>query len=352
VRGIDRLLLAAALLFAASCGPPADAPSPPEVSARVESVAVDRGPVEEILETYGTVEFDPALTREVTAPRAGEVRSVSVVAGQSVSAGDRLLVLGSVPPTSLEAQQARIELEFSTRALERVRRMASMQLATNEDVQRAEQAVAANRAALKGLGLDGSEDLVVTAPTDGIVAEVPAKEGSILSAGQLAVLVATAQAVSVRTGFEIEDLGRLAPSQPVRISPIYGEQDKVANAVLPQLHGLADPQTQLVEALLEVSAPPPWLVPGERVLVRVVLKQEPNALRVPLDAVLERGGRLGVFALRSGRARWVPIEVTVSGTSLLGVRADLSEGERVATVGRSSLDDDMAVRTGPPEASG
>jgi RND family efflux transporter MFP subunit len=345
-------ILAVLLALASGCESRTAETGEREVSALVEVAGVDRGPVEEILETYGTVEFDPQLTREVTAPRAGEVRSVSVVAGESVRAGDPLLVLGSVPPDSPDAERARIDLEFSKRALERVRRLVAMKLATNEDVQRAEQAVAANRAALKGLGLNGSRDLVVSSPTDGIVARVPAKEGSLLSAGQLAVLVATSQAVSVRTGFEIEDMERLAPNRPVRISPIYGERDKVAHAVLPPLHGLADPQTQLVEALLEVNAPPPWLVPGERVLLRVVLKQEANALRVPLDAVLERGGGLGVFAIRGGHARWVPIEVTVSGASLLGVRADLSEGERVATVGRSSLDDGMAVRTGSPEPAG
>jgi len=126
----------------------------------------------------------------------------------------------------------------------------------------------------------------------------------------------------------------------------------VADAVLPRLHRLADPRTQLVEALLKVRHPPPWLVPGERVRVRVVLKQEAMALRIPRDAVLERGGAPGVFALRNGRAHWTPIEVTISGARLLGVRADLSAGEPVATRGRSSLEEGMAVQTKPSGSSG
>jgi len=201
VRSLESLVIASALALGTSCGPSAETAAPPEILARVESATVDRGPVEEVLETYGTAEFDPALTREVTAPRSGEVRSISVVAGQSVRAGDRLLELGSIPEASPEAERARIDFEFARRELDRTRRMASMQLATNAEVQRAEQAVAANRAALRGLGLDGSSTLRVAAPIDGIVARVPAQAGSIVAAGQLVVLVATAQDISVRTGF-------------------------------------------------------------------------------------------------------------------------------------------------------
>lgn len=342
------MLVCGTLIAELGCGSPASETTE-EPSASVQTVTIGRGPVTEVVETYGTVEFSPTRARVVPVIRSGQVREVAVHAGQQVRKGDRLIVLGPIPEQSPAAHQAKIELQFARKALERIRRLASLKLATHQDIQIAERAVALSRANLRGLGLEGKPDLLVLAPIDATVVDVPVTTGSVLRAAQTAVWLAPESAVAVRVGLELGDMNRLLPGQATELSPIYlaggqrADQDPV-QVRLPEFLGRVDPGTQLVEVLIDVAHPKPWLLPGERVRVRVTVEREEDALRVPLEAVIERGSVRGVFVIRESRAHWVPIRVKVAGESWLAVQGDLAAGDTVATLGRSSLEDGILVR--------
>ncbi|NOZ78913.1 MAG: efflux RND transporter periplasmic adaptor subunit, partial [Acidobacteria bacterium] len=65
--------------------------------ATVVTVRVELGRVEESLETFGTVEFDPHETRTVSFVKSGQVAQMLVTPGQSIAKGDPLLELGPLP---------------------------------------------------------------------------------------------------------------------------------------------------------------------------------------------------------------------------------------------------------------
>jgi RND family efflux transporter MFP subunit len=345
-RRLGGSLAATLALLAPACGPsgPSEAPQPP--SALVATATVGRGPLAESLETFGTTEFDPERTRSVSLVRAGEVWDVAVVAGLAVRAGDPLLTLGPVPQGSPQVQNAIIDLRFAEQALARARRLAALHLATNQDVQQAEKNVAASRAALRALGAAASETTeTIHAPEDGIVSQVEVTKGTVVQAGQVAVVLASSSAMAVRTGFEVEDVPRLSQGLEVRLEAVYAPPgEKTAAARLARLHRMADPGTQLVEALIAVPDPPSWMVAGERVRVRVILASVDDAVRVPREALLQRDGKPGVFVVRDGHAHWQPVQIGLRGEGAVQAGAGLSGGETVATTGRSALVDGMAVR--------
>lgn len=333
-----------ALGLGLACGAPSEPAATPERVAAVELGRVDRGTVEEVVEGWGTVEFPAAALREVTAPRGGEVRVVSAVEGQRVRSGAGLVVLGPMPESFPEVEQARIALAFALRSRDRVRRMAAEHLATNADVERAEREVQSVRAKLRNLGAAAPEPVEIAAPADGVVVEVRARAGASVRPGEPLVVVASGGSVAVRAGFELETLDRLDAGQPVRIVPIFGGGGRRVEARLPRLHARARSASQVVETLIPVDAPPPWLLPGERVRVRVVVKADPGAMRIPREAIVTRAGEPGCFVVRDGRASWTAVEILITGESLVAVRGALEEGDAVATTGRSSLEDRMRVR--------
>jgi RND family efflux transporter MFP subunit len=342
------LVLVAAL--GAGCGRPAsesgDVPEA-EPSARVETATVAPGPVLETLETYGTVEFDPERTRSVSLVRSGEVLEVPVVAGAEVEQGDTLLVLGPVPSGAPEVQNARIDFSFAEQELARVKRLAALRLATNQDVESAEQRLAAARAGLRALGdVPGQGRIAIRAPGNGVVAQVLVTPGSRVQPGENVVVLAPAGAVAIRTGFEVEDLPRLSEGLEVRIDAISGDpRSPSASARLARLHRVADPATQLVEALVAVEDPPRWMVAGERARLRAVLRSVPDALRVPREALVERDGGVGVFVVADGHAHWRAVRTGIADEAFVEVVEGLSPGDVVVTTGRTSLADGMAVRT-------
>ncbi len=315
------------------------------VSAAVEVVKVDRGPLELSLAAYGSMEFSAETQTTVSFLRPGQVLRVPVVAGQMVKKGDLLMTVGGVPRGSPEVQQASIAVDFAQRELARVQRLITEKLATNQELQHAEQELAAATAGLGGLGRDSAGGASMRAESSGIVAEVLVQPGSIVQAGQPGVMIAPKDALSVRAGFEVEDLPRLKEGLPVRLSPVFaGSVNVEAPATLAVLERVVDPKTQLVEGLIRIPEPLPWMAAGLAVRVVVVLELHPSALRIPLSALTEHEGKEGVFVIESSHAKFRAITLGLKDAARVEVIGGLKEGELLATTGRSSLEEGMAVR--------
>jgi RND family efflux transporter MFP subunit len=343
---VTRALAAAvALGLCAAChrdSPDADL----QPTAPVETAEVSVGPIEETITAFGTVEFDPDRTRVVPFTRAGQLVRVAVVAGQPVSKGDLLVEIGATPPASLDARRARIDLEFAERELARLRRLQSERLATNADLDAAEKNVAASQAALEGIGGGRKPGGELRAAEDSVVVEVMATPGELVQAGQAALTIARAGAVVARVGFEPEDMPNLGESAEVRLEPLFGDgKAEPAHGHVYHLHQGVNPSTQLVEILLRVDEPPPWMVAGAKVRASAVTRRAENVVLVSHDALLERSGLTGAFVVEDGRARWRPVEIGLATDALAEARSGLRAGERVVTSGRSALEEGMRVRS-------
>jgi RND family efflux transporter MFP subunit len=347
-----RAIVASALLVAAchTTTHETEEARPDEVSASVSVAKVDRGDVERTITTFGTVEFAADRQRTLAFVKPGLVTDVPVVAGQTVKKGDVLLAVGGVPRGAPEVQQANIEVEFAERELARVKRLVDEKLATNQDLQNAEKQLAAAKAALHGLGGGGAGGGRMRASGDGIVAEVLVHRGDLVQAGQAGVVLAARDSMTVRAGFEVEDLPDLAQGLTARLRPVYGEKrDSEVISKLSTLHRVVNARTQLVEGLIHVDQPPAWLAAGLAVQVVVVLESHQHVLRVPRDALVQQGGKQGVFVVDKGHARFRAVKAGFGDDDRVEVDQSLAEGDRVVTTGRSSLSDGMAVRV--PDAS-
>ncbi len=315
--------------------------------ATVETLRVERGSVEETVETFGSVEFDPDETRTVSFVRSGQVARVFVTAGQAIAGGDVLLSLGPLPSSSLEVELARIDLRHARQESERLERLRDSRLATNEVVQLASRRLASARATLEGLGIDGNgRPKAITAPFAGVVVKVLATAGALVHPGEDALLVAPARGFAVRAGFEPEDAIRLRSGMPVDILPVFEAGGaEVDRAALARLHHVVDPRTQLVEALIRTVKPPRWMLAGARVRVRVIVRSATGALRAPREALLDRNGETGVFVVEKDTARWQVVHVGIQDDQWAEIRDGLEEGAIIVTTGRTSLSDGMAVTT-------
>jgi len=338
------LALAAVLALLPACrGEPPEPETAP--SAPIETAEVSVGPIEETVTAYGAIEFDPGKTRTIPFPRAGQLVRVAVVAGQPVSAGDLLLEIGATPPKSLDAQRARIDLEYAERELVRLKRLLAEQLATNADIDAAEKNVAASRAALDALGGGRSPVSDVRATEDSVVVEVMATAGALVQGGEAALTIAPAGAVVARIGFEVEDIANLADAADVRLEPLFGDaRTQPAHGHITHPRRGVNPATQLVELLVQVDDPPPWMIAGAKVRASAVTRSAQQAVLVSRDALLEREGHTGAFVVEDGRARWRPVEVGLTGDGVSEARSGLRAGDHVATSGRSSLEEGMRVR--------
>jgi RND family efflux transporter MFP subunit len=241
-------------------------------------------------------------------------------------------------------QQAVIDVEYSGRELERTKRLVDQKLATNQDLQNAEKQSLAAAAALRALGGGGPSGTTIRAPSDGVVASLPVHRGDVVNVGDPAVVIAARNAMSVRAGFEVSDLSRLAEGLPVRISPVYGNSDAApAKARLSTLHRVADPKTQLVEGIIQVDEIPAWMAAGLSARVHVILQSHEDVVIVPREALLDRDGKTGVFAIENEHAKFHTLKLGIGDETNVEVLAGLPPGSLVVTTGRTALEDGMAV---------
>jgi len=315
---------------------------------------VGRGPVEETLETFGTVEFDPHKIEAVSFVTAGQVEQVLVTPGQGVAAHNPLIRLGPLPSSSLEVEQARINLEYAQHNLDRVLRLRVDNLATNEVVEVARKALASAEAVLAGFGVDGRRGPeVMTAPFPGVVVTVLVTSGAIVHSAENALLIGPSDGLAVRAGFEPEDAIHLRPGMPVVISPVFkGDPEASAHAVLARLQRVVDSRTQLAEALIRPDSIPDWMISGTKVTVEVGVLSNAEALRIPREALLTQNGTMGVFVVENGTAHRQIIHLGIEGAQWVEVRSGLTEGAEVVTTGRTSLADGMAVTVSSGEGAG
>ncbi len=337
------------IVLAGGCGapPPRTELGKQAPAATVETARAAPGVVEESIRSFGSVEFDPGKTRSISMVSSGLVEQIMVRPGEAVQAETPLLRLGPLPSSGIEVEEARINLDFARQKLERLERMRSRKLATNEMVESARKEVESSRAILSGLGVDGSRaPRLIRAPFEGIVVRVLISSGSILRPGEDAILLAPADGLVVRAGFEPEDAIRLRPGMPVVISPVFrADGEESAHATLSRLHRVVDPKTQLVEALIRPAADLPWMIAGVKVEIAVVLRSAPDALRIPREALLPKNGEIGVFVIEKGIARWRLIHPGIEDGKWVAIRSGLAAGEEVVTRGRTSLSDGMMVGT-------
>lgn len=320
-------------------------PTRREVSAAVSAAKIERGRVERAIVSYGTVEFAADRQRTLSFVKPGQVTRVPVVAGQVVAKGDLLLQVGGVPRGAPEVQQATIDVDFAERELRRVQHLVDEKLSTNRDLEAAQKQVAAAKATLRGLGGGGAGGARMRAESDGVVARVLVQRGDLVQAGQAGVVLAARDSMSVRAGFEVEDLADLHEGLPVRLTPVFGNpNDKPAQATLSTLHRVVDAKTQLVEGLIHIPEAQRWLAAGVAVRATVVLAARENALWAPREALLERDGKHGVFVIDQGHAHFTPLSLGIEDEDRVEVQKGLTVGSTVVTTGRSSLSDGMAVR--------
>lgn len=329
-------------LFLRRSAPPAEAPPPP--SALVTVAPIQRGPVREIVEAYGTIAGSPSASRTLAAPRAVIVVQVLVAPGQPVAAGAPLIVLANTPATELAFRQVTDTAAFAGRDLARVQRLYDEHLATNDQLAAARKALADARAAVaeQNAAGAGAGRQTLTASTAGVVGAVPVAAGEHVAADAPLLTVIGAGGLVAQLGVEPTHAGSLAVGQPVAISSPFDPARSLASR-LSVVGRQVDPASRLVTVVAPASGAA--LPLGAAVEGRVTIGVH-DGLLVPSASLVhdEKGAHL--FTVRGAKAHAVAVTPGDSQGDATEVSGALTAGELVVVQGAYQLEDGMAVRTG------
>jgi len=337
---MTRAIVLPAMALLASCGSntPAPAPTP---SVLVSAVPARQGELPSTVVAYGSV--GPALNGTVTFSEAqpGQITTLSVSPGMAVHAGQALATFVTAPASRSSYLQAVSALAAARKQEASTAQLLSQQLATRDQLTQASKAVTDARTTLAALQADGAgrASHTLTAPFDGIVTAVAAAQGERTQAGAPILTIARAGGIVVTVGVDPADRAGVATGQAATLKRLSGggllrgkviRVDSALNAV-----------SRLVD--VDLSFPSGALLPGEA--MQVAIETAPvHGWVVPHKSVVTAGGAPKVFQIVGGKARSVPVRITLASDRGDVVQGPLDAGRLLIVDGAYQVSDGDAVR--------
>ncbi len=329
-------------------GAPAGAPSatPVDVAeARVEPVSVR-------VASVGSLEAEKSvdLRSEVEAT----VERIPVAEGDRVAKGDTLVVLDT---RELRAQVAAAQAAFERakaqaanlhQRLERNRGLlaagAISPQALDDIESSSQEAEAATQEAEANLRLARRklDKAVVRAPFAGRVGTRGFYVGDLLRVGDRIMTLIDDDPLKVVFDLPEQYLGRVETGTPVSVEVRSLPSESFSGRVVfvsPQV----DPETRSFQVKAEVPNRERDLTPGQFVDVEVELARHPNAVVVPEESIVPRGGENYVFRVTDGTAHLQKVALGQREPGKVEVTSGIAAGDRVVVAGQQKIEDGSKV---------
>lgn len=352
----------------------------------VDAEPVVRGALETTVDADGRTRVRDRYV--VTAPVSGRVERIARTEGDVVRAGDIVARIAPLPFDSVSVTQARLrlassealvlqaaaqarvaaaELAQARRNLTRAQRLFEVgaiaprvleesQLATtqaeeaaqsaNERCRAAESDAAQARAVLAGQHGNASTLVLVRAPSSGRVLRVPERSERIIAAGTPLVEIGDPRSLEIVIDVLSSDGALVHPGDSVRLMDWGGlSVDEQANVVGGRVREIEPSgftkvsalgvEEQRVNIVVDPVAPPPTIGDGFRVEASIVVWSNPNVVRVPRSALVQRASttqaapRWSAYVLHDGRVELRDVRIGHAGAADAEVLGGLAEGDHV-----------------------
>ena len=302
----------------------------------------------------GTVVARPGHVASLGAPAQGRIANVLVTQGQTVTAGQTLIELDQAP-FEAALHSAQTALDAAEKANDRQQRLANEGIVPRKDAETAAADLAKARAdevsARRAAALS-----VIKSPISGVVTRLNATLGAPVDATVPLVEVTDPSFLDIVFNVTPSEAGRIRPGARVQLSA--GESaagEPLGIGSIAEISGTVDSTNRTVAVRGRAPATRRPLRVGETVFGAIEVANKPNAIVVPLAALVPEGDEYKVFVVDpNGIAHERDVKVGGRTNTVAEITEGLHGGERVVTTGAYAVEDSARVvpltQTGAPSA--
>ena len=274
----------------------------------VDIVLLEPKPIERTTEFVGTIKSRRQTS--VQPQVEGYLTRIDVKSGDRVGTGAALMEIDSrsqqAAMASLESvrTQRQVDLTYAQQEADRAAKLLAAGAASQMDFDKATNAVKAAQAQLRTVDEQIRQlrtDLAyyrVTAPTGGIVGDIPVHEGDRVTKSTVLTSIDANQGLEVYLNVPVQDAPKLRVGLPVRLLDETGAPAAATaiNFVSPSV----DDSTQTVLAKVPIAAPGGFRT-SQFVRTQVIWSTDPG-LTIPVTSVVRINGQLFAFVAEAGPA--------------------------------------------------
>ena len=344
------LLISSSLLLSACDKPPVAADKP----RLVKLISVQTSDSQQSLDLAG--EIKARVESPLGFRVSGKIVRRLVETGQTVQKGQALAELDprdyELAKTSSTSQlmAAKSDLALAEAEYKRFQELQTKQFVSELDLDRKRVAVSAAAARLKSLesnvSLDSNRiaDTILRADSDGVVSQVQADVGMVVSAGQPIVTVAQQGAREIVVEFP-EDRRTIAAQYPQAQVSLWAQPQAKYPAQLRELSAVADPITRTFRARYSIQAPSNALALGQSATLHLNLQGQRGLIKLPTSALVGKGQQSTVFVFNPQSQKLQSQAVQVAGVDGNEVIvAGLQQGQQVVVAGVHVVHEGQVVR--------
>jgi RND family efflux transporter MFP subunit len=311
-------------------------------------------------------------TVSVVPRAAGRLESVSVKMGDRVSRGQKIAqienqdILEQVKQAEAAQQvsqatirQREADLQLAQTNAERSRNLYERQLLpkqTLDDTESRYQSAIAQldlaraqsnqtKARIDELRINLGNTAIVS-PVNGFVSKRSIDPGAFASQNAPVVDVVDISRVRLTASIVEKDLKQLQVGDPTRVE-VDAYPGEVFTGRIARVSPVLDPSTRTAPIEIEIPNGDFRLKPGMYARVGITTNTKRDSLVVPANAVIDLGGRRGVFFPQNNVAIFRAVQPGLEQGGVVEILTGVNEGDRVITTGASALrDGDRIVLNG------
>jgi HlyD family secretion protein len=284
----------------------------------------------------GALEADARAARDQARSAQADVafaRARAAEARKTLARARDLRTAGLVSQSELDAAIANADAAAAQED------SATAAVARNDQVRDAAERRVAQGRAEETRARDVLEKTEITAPIDGVVTRLDVEEGEMVvigvqnQPGTILMTVSDLSAVNAEVKVAEADVLRLALDNPATVSleaaggtTFPGRVVEIGASALPQVGIQAAAREFKVKVRL--AAETAKLRPGLTCDAEILVASRTNVLTVPLQAVVQRGDRTGVFVVVDDIASFVPVVTGIIG----GLSIEVEGVDEAATI--------------------
>jgi len=328
----------------------------------VDIVTLEAKPVEQTSEFVGTIKSRRSTT--IQPQVEGFITRIRVKSGDRVAAGATLMEIDSrVQQASLQSlesvrAQREIDVTYARQEAERAVKLLAAGAASQMDTDRAANALKAAEAQLRTVEEQirtSRTDLAyyrVTAPTAGIVGDIPVREGDRVTKSTLLTTVDANVGLEVYINVPVQQTPKLRQGLAVRLIDETGSP--IAEEKITFISPSVDTETQTVLVKTPVTVPGS-LRTDQYVRAQVIWSLEPG-LTIPVISVTRINGQWFAFVAEPGEggkglvARQRAVQLGPVVANNYTVVSGLKPGEKLIASGIQKIRDGLPVQASPAKA--
>ncbi|KRC12322.1 hemolysin secretion protein D [Hydrogenophaga sp. Root209] len=318
----------------------------PTAAGRVSRVLVDVGDAVkagQLLAEMNPVDLDErAAALEASIARGGSAivaaqaqrRDAQARSELAATTAQRYVQLGAQKFMSVGAVEAKQQEQLSAQAA--VAAADANLAATRQDVRR----LTAERAGLK----QQRDNVLLLAPTDGVVISRDAEAGSTVVAGQAVLRLIEPSSLWVRVRLDQGRSAGLIEGLPARIMLRSNPDASLAGRVA-RVEATSDSITEERVALVSMDTLPSGLTTGELAEVTLTLPPTQASVLLPNPALQRQADRVGVWRIEDGKPRFAPVRIGLNSLDgMVQVLEGLEAGDEVVVYSEKALTDNSRVK--------